>query len=151
MSTVKLGLAVAWPAFWTGVALKIVISLLLLAMGLHFWEMPGLAFLLLLSIPIDIWALGVSARTVFLERLRLEPPDGLGLTLWWQIALASAIYLPLIVFVESQTVHISKSIAAAMLESIKLPVAERITIELNLWGIPAAVVLIALALGWLWI
>ena len=57
MSSVKLGLAVAWPAFWTGVPIKIVIALLLLAMGLYPWEMPGLAFLLLLSIPIDIWAL----------------------------------------------------------------------------------------------
>src|SRR5215216_3679591 len=116
MSTVKVGFAVAWPAFWIGVPIKIVIGLLLLAMGVHFWEMPGLAFLLILSIPIDIWAVGVSARTVFLDRLRLEPPDGLGLTLWWQLALAGAVYLPLAVFIESQAVHISKSIAAAIME-----------------------------------
>ena len=78
ISSVKLGLLVAWPAFWIGVPLKLVLSLLLLAMGLHPWEMPGLAFLLLLSIPIDIWALGLSARTVFLERLRLQAPEGVG-------------------------------------------------------------------------
>jgi len=151
MSTLKLGLAVMWPAFWIGVPIKIVICLLLLAMGLHFWEMPGLAFLLILSIPIDIWALGISARTVFLDRLRLEPPDGLGVALWWRIALVNAIYLPLAAFIESQTVQISKSIAAAIMDMIKLPVAERITIELNLWGVPATIVLLVLALGWLWI
>src|ERR1044071_8914518 len=95
ISPVKLGLAVTWPAFWTGVPIKIVIALILLAFGKHPWEMPGLAFLILLSIPIDIWALGLSARTVFLERLRLDPPDGLGLTLWAQIAALTAVYAPL--------------------------------------------------------
>src|SRR2546426_1997057 len=84
MSSVKLGLAVAWPAFWTGVPIKIVLILLLLAMGVPPWEMPGLALLLLLSIPVDIWALGLSARTVFLDRLHLEPPESAGVSLWWQ-------------------------------------------------------------------
>src|SRR5881396_1439177 len=83
MSSVKLGLAVAWPAFWTGVPIKIVLILLLLAMGVHPWEMPGLALLLLLSIPVDIWALGLSARTVFLDRLHLEPPESPGVSLSW--------------------------------------------------------------------
>ncbi|HKN86055.1 MAG TPA: hypothetical protein VJV04_04300, partial [Nitrospiraceae bacterium] len=111
ISAIKLGLLVAWPAFWIGVPLKLVISLLLLAMGLHPWEMPGLAFLLLLSIPIDIWALGLSTKTVFLERLRMKAPDSAGLTIWWQAALLNAIYLPLVYVVGGGAVSISKSIA----------------------------------------
>ncbi|MER3422372.1 MAG: hypothetical protein C4293_03230 [Nitrospiraceae bacterium] len=152
ISSVKLGLAVAWPAFWTGVSIKIVLILLLLAAGLHPWEEPGLAFLLVLSIPIDIWALNLSARTVFLERLRLEAPDGIGLTLWWQVAIFSAIYLPIAYFIESGTIAGAKAFAHAVMEIelIKsLPVAERIAIELLLWGSVAVVVLLVLVLGWL--
>ncbi len=44
----------------------------------HIGEGVGIALLFLLAIPIDIWALGVVGRTFFLERLRREPPDGLG-------------------------------------------------------------------------
>src|SRR5919204_6444025 len=102
-SSIKLGLAVAWPAFWTGVPLKIILTLIFLAAGAHPWEMPSLAFLLLLSIPIDLWALSLVSTTVFLERLKREPPEGLGLTLWWQIALLSAIYMPLAWVIESET------------------------------------------------
>ena len=50
-----------------------------LGVGFHFGEGIGLPLLFLLSIPIDIWSLGLVARTVFLERLRLEPPDSLGI------------------------------------------------------------------------
>jgi len=82
MSNVKLGLLVFWPTFWTGFPLKMVIVLLLLAAHIHPWEGTGLAALLLLSIPIDIWALGLCARTVFLERLSLDSPKGMGLRLW---------------------------------------------------------------------
>ncbi|HET8580113.1 MAG TPA: hypothetical protein VFL31_03865, partial [Nitrospiraceae bacterium] len=152
MSSVKLGLAVAWPAFWTGVPIKIVIALLLLAMGLDPWEMPGLAFLLLLSIPIDIWALDLSARTVFLERLHLQPPALVGLTLWWQATLFSTLYLPIAYLIESQTVAGSKAAAGRILqlELLKsLPVPERIGIELTMWGSVAAAVLLVLVLGWL--
>ena len=152
MSSVKLGLAVAWPAFWTGVPIKIVIALLLLAMGLYPWEMPGLAFLLLLSIPIDIWALDLSAKTVFLERLRLQPPARVGVTLWWQAMLLYALYLPIAYLIESQTVAGAKAVAGRIfeLELLKsLPVPERIGIELTMWGSAAAVVLLVLALGWL--
>ncbi len=152
MSSVKLGLAIAWPAFWTGVPIKIVIALLLLAMGLHPWEMPGLAFLLLLSIPIDIWALDLSSKTVFLERLRLQPPALVGLTLWWQATLFNAPYLPVAYLIESQTVSGAKAAAGRILqlELLKsLPVPERIGIELTMWGSIAAVVLLALVLGWL--
>lgn len=152
MSSVKLGLAVAWPAFWTGVPIKIVIALLLLAMGLHPWEMPGLAFLLLLSIPIDIWALDLSAKTVFLERLHLQPPALVGLTLWWQATLFNALYLPIAFLIESQTVEGAKAAVGRILQLgllKSLPVPERIGIELTLWGSVAVMVLLALGLGWL--
>jgi hypothetical protein len=154
MSSVKLGLAVAWPAFWTAIPAKIVFALLLLAAGLHPWEETGLAFLLLLSIPVDIWALGVSARTVFLERLCLQPPDQLGLTLWWQGALLNLVYLPLGYVIESST----KAGAKAGVEQImeigllkSLPVAERISVDLVLWGSVAVVMLVVLVLGWLFL
>jgi hypothetical protein len=151
ISAIKLGLLVAWPAFWTGVPLKLVISFLLLAMGVHPWEMPGLAFLLLLSIPIDIWALNLSTKTVFLDRLHLKAPDPAGLTIWWQAALLSAIYLPIAYFVQGEAVSISKSITAWILEFFKeIPVAERISIELVLWGTPATLALLLLTLAWLY-
>jgi hypothetical protein len=154
MSSVKLGLAVAWPAFWTGVPIKIVLILLLLAMGVHPWEMPGLAFLLLLSIPVDIWALGLSARTVVLDRLRLEPPESVGVTLWWQAALLSTVYLPIAYGIESGMVGVAKAVVGRMFEIEVLkdvPVPERISIELVLWGSVATVVLLGLALGWLFL
>ena len=154
MSPVKLGLAVAWPAFWTGVPIKVVLGLLLLAMGVHPWEMPGLALLLLLSIPVDIWALGVSARTVFLDRLHLEPPESVGVTLWWQAALLNAVYLPISYGIESQVVAGAKAVVGGMfeIELLKnLPVPERISLELVLWGSVATVVLLGLALGWLFL
>lgn len=154
MSSVKLGLAVAWPAFWTAIPAKIVFALLLLAAGLHPWEETGLAFLLLLSIPVDIWALGVSARTVFLERLRVQPPDSVGLILWWQAALFSAIYLPIAYVIGGQTVSIAKAVADSIMEIELLksvPVAERIGITLTMWGSVATVMLLILVLGWLFI
>jgi hypothetical protein len=149
--TIKLGLAIVWPAFWTGVPLKIVLMLLFLAAGVHPWQLPALAFFLLLSIPIDIWALSLSARTVFLERLRLEPPEGLGVALWWQIALLTAVYGPLAYVVETQTISVAQSLAAGFVELMKgLPVAERIGIELVLWGSIATIVLLVLVLIWLY-
>ncbi|WP_447974223.1 hypothetical protein [Nitrospira sp. Kam-Ns4a] len=153
-SSVKLGLAVAWPAFWTGVPAKIVLALLFLAMGVHPWEMPGLAFLLLLSAPVDIWAWGLCARTVFLDRLRLEPPSGLGFTLWWQATAATAVYGTVASLIESGVISVAKSAARSVMELALLksfPVAERIGIELTLWGAPATIVLVALALGWFFI
>src|SRR5689334_7661524 len=152
ISSVKLGLLVAWPAFWIGVPLKLVISLLLLAMGSHPWEMPGLAFLLLLSIPIDIWALNVSCQTVFLERLHAKAPDAAGLTIWWQSAVLNAVYLPLVYYVGGAAVSASKAMAAGILEFFKdIPVAERISIELALWGLPATIALLLLVMGWLFL
>lgn len=145
---------VAWPAFWTGVPIKIVLGLLLLAMGVHPWEMPGLGLLLLCSIPVDIWALGVSARTVFLDRLHLEPPESIGVTLWWQAALLSAVCLPIAYGIETQVVVGAKAVAGRILEIEvlkSLPVPERISIELVLWGSVATLVLLGLTLGWLYL
>lgn len=154
ISSVKLGLLVAWPAFWTGVPLKAVLALLFLAMGVHPWEGAGLVFMLLLSIPIDIWALSLVARTVFLERLRLEPPTSIGVTLWWQAALLSAIYLPLLYFVETGVVAggqwlAQQIVSLPLLE--QLPIAEKIGVELTIWGSLATVVLLVLVLGWLYL
>ncbi|WP_447861758.1 hypothetical protein [Nitrospira calida] len=186
MSPVKLALLVLWPAFWTGLPIKLVVALLMLASGamqleagaglafllllaspvtavglpivsvgfdLPLGEGPGLAFLFLLAIPVDIWALGLSGRTVFLDKLRVEPPEGLGLTLWWKIALVSAIYFPLLCLVESTVYSAARSVAHAIMEAdwLKtLPVAERIALELNLWGVPVTLVLLGLIVGWLW-
>ena len=152
MSPIKLGFSIAWSAFWTGVPLKIILVLLFLAMGVHPWEMPGLPFLLLLSIPIDIWALNVTSKTVFLDRLRARPPDGIGLTLWWQAALMSAVYLPAAYLIQSEVVAGAKSVAASIMSWLQaLPVAERISIELVLWGSVATIVLLTLVLGWLYL
>jgi len=152
MSPVKLGLAVWWPAFWSGIPFKLAIALLFLAMEIHPWEMPGVAFLLLLSIPIDIWAMGVSARTVFLERLRLNPPDSLGLTLWWQSVILNAIYLPLAYFIESSVIAGAKTVTNTIMElgfMKALGVAERISIDLVMWSSVSTVALIILVLVYL--
>jgi len=154
MSPVKLGLAVWWPAFWSGIPFKLTIALLFLAMGVPSWEMPGIAFLLLLSIPIDIWAMGVSARTVFLEQLRLNPPDSLGLTLWWQNAILSALYLPLAYFIEISVIAGAKAVTNRIMElglMKALGVAERISINLVMWSSVSTVVLIILVLVYLWL
>ncbi len=149
-SSIKLGFLVAWPAFWTGFPFKLVICLLLLSAGLHPWGSAGLAFLLLLSIPIDIWALGLAARTVFLERLRIEPPRSLGMTLWWQGALLSAVFLPILYVGVSGAVAGAKAGTHIILTLFEpIPIAEKIGIELVMWGGVATVVLIALILGWL--
>jgi len=153
-SSAQLGLAVAWPAFWTGVPIKIVVALIFLALGVHPWEMPGLGLLLLLSVPIDIWALSLSARTVFLERLRVDPPESVGITLWWQGALLSAIYLPLSYAIQSGVVAGAKAATGWIMEFEwlkSLAVAERISIELVLWAAPAVLVLLMLAYGWLFL
>src|SRR5574338_335004 len=60
----------------------------------HFGEGVGLPLILGMSIPVNIWALGLVGRTFFLERLRKEPPDGLGLAIWWRSALTGTFFLP---------------------------------------------------------
>ena len=154
LSNTKLGLLIVWPTFWTGFPIKFAIILLLLASGLHPWEGTGLGLLIMLSIPIDIWALGVCGRTVFLERLRVDAPPGLGIALWWKWALFSAIYLPILYFIVGAVASTAKAITSSLIEFVKanlieLPVAEQISLELALWGSVAAVVLILLLLGWL--
>jgi len=170
MSPTKLGFGILWPAFWTGLPIKLAIAVLFLAFGIvqfetrialafmmllaspvtvlalptitlgldsHIGEGAGIVLLFLLAIPIDMWALRVVGRTFFLERCRREPPAGLGLTLWWKCALVGAIYLPILWFVEGAVTNGAISAAHSLFEDGVLegtPIAERISIELTLWG-----------------
>jgi len=120
----------------------------------HLGEGAGIALLFLLAIPIDIWSLGVVGRTFFLERLRREPPEGLGLTLWWKCALVGAIFLPILWIVVSATTQGAMSVVHSIFEMDFLkgiPVAERITIELVLWGSAATAVLLLLLVIGVWL
>jgi len=170
MSPTKLGFGILWPAFWTGLPIKLAVAVLFLAFGIvhfearialafmmllaspvtvfalptitlglgsHIGEGAGIPLLFLLAIPIDIWALGVVGRTFFLERCRREPPAGLGLTLWWKCALVGAIFLPVLWAVEGGITDAAISFVHSMFEEGVLegtPIAERISIELVLWG-----------------
>lgn len=154
MSNLKLGLLVFWPTFWTGFPIKMVIVFLLLTAHIHPWEGTGLAALLLLSIPIDIWALGLCARTVLLERLSVEPSKGMGLRLWAQWAVFSVVYLPMLDFVMGGTKALAISATEATVHFVEesfmvIPVAEKITLELLMWTTPTTIVLIALLAGWM--
>jgi len=105
--------------------------------------------LFLLSIPIDIWALGLVGRTYFLEKFRKEPPEGLGVTLWWKSAVVGAVFLPLVWFIVGTVTSTAISMAHSLMELELLkgvPVAERIAVELSLWGSVSTVVLIVLLL-----
>ncbi len=116
-------------------------------MDVHLGEGAGLPVLFLLSIPVDIWALGLVARTVFLERLRVEPPDSLGSSLWVRCAFAGAVYIPLLWFIEGQVTDIAHSISQYILEVELLKhlgVAERISLDLTLWGSVSTIVLVLL-------
>lgn len=154
ISSIKLGWAVAWPAFWTGFPLKMIVAVLLLAMQVPPWEGAGLVTLLVVSIPIDIWALGLTAKTVFLEHLGLEVKGPIALTLWWQGAALGGLVLGAAYYAVGQTVVKGQQMAAAIITSVKqlypkLPIAEQITLELLLWSIPAVLVVVALGLVWL--
>jgi hypothetical protein len=130
-----------------------VFALPIISMGLesHIGEGAGIAFLFLISIPIDIWALGLVGRTYFLEKFRKEPPEGLGVTLWWKCAVVGAIFLPLLWFVVSAVTSTSISMAHSLFEMELfhgIPVAERIGVELSLWGgISAGVLIVLLLIG----
>lgn len=186
MSNTKLALAVLWPAFWTGLPIKLALTLLFLALGmmklealfgvafllllsspvtllalpfliglfdLHLSEGAGLSLIFLLSIPVDIWAVGLSARTVFIERLQLEPQEGLAVQLWGNIALVGGACVVGLWAIEGFVAGLAKSIAHAILEIellTHLPVAERISLELTLWGSVATVTLIILLVATLW-
>jgi hypothetical protein len=128
-----------------------VFALPIISMGLesHIGEGVGIALLFLISIPIDIWAMGVVSRTFFLEKFRKEPPDGLGLTLWWKSALVGAIFLPILWFIVGTVTSTAIDMAHSLMEMEMLkgiPVAERISIELTIWGSVALGVLIILLL-----
>jgi hypothetical protein len=156
MSNIKLGLLIVWPTFWTGFPIKLAIVLLMLAAHMHPWEGTGLFLLLLISIPIDIWALSLCARTVLIDRLKLDPPPGLGLNLWMRWAIFSAVALPVIKIIVSAVAEVTKSTVASVMESVKenfyptLPVAEQISLELVMWGSVASVILIISLVGWLY-
>jgi hypothetical protein len=128
-----------------------VFALPIISMGLesHIGEGAGIPLLFLLAIPVDIWALGVVGRTYFLEKFRKEPPDGLGLTLWWKSAAVGAIFLPIIWFIVSTVTSTAISMVHSLLDMemfMGLPVAERISVELSLWGGISAIVLLVLLL-----
>jgi len=156
MSNIKLGLLVFWPTFWTGFPIKMVFCLLLLAAHMHPWEGTGLFLLLAISIPIDIWALGLCARTVFIDRLKVDPQPGIGLGLWIRWAVFSAVALPVIKIIVSGVTDAAKSATSSLVHSVKegiypgLPVAEQISLELVMWGTVASGVLILCLLGWLY-
>jgi len=150
-SSVKLAWDVCWPAFWTGFPFKLVAAVLLLAMQVHPWEGAGLATLLVISIPIDIWALGLTARTYFLERHSVELEGSIGLALWWQGAVIGALFLAAAYYVVGGAVTVSQQVAASIIGLIKkiypgLPIAEQISIELLLWTAATAIVALILAL-----
>jgi hypothetical protein len=156
MSNTKLGLLIFWPTFWTGFPIKLVAALLLLAAHLHPWEGSGLFMLLLVSIPVDIWSLSLCAKTVFIDRLNVDPKPGIGLRLWIRWAPFSAVVIPIIFLVVSTVTDFAKSVVTSVVESFKehiyptLPVAEQISLELVLWGSVATVTLIGSILVWLY-
>ncbi len=117
----------------------------------HIGEGAGIGLLFLLSIPIDIWALGVVGRTFFLEKFRKEPPAGLGVTLWWKSAVVGAVFLPILWVIVGAVTSTAISMAHSLMESETfkgIPVAERIGIELSLWGaVSSGVLLVLLLIG----
>ncbi|RPH81559.1 MAG: hypothetical protein EHM80_02010 [Nitrospiraceae bacterium] len=126
-----------------------VFALPTITMGLdsHIGEGIGITLLFMLAIPIDIWALGIVGRTFFLERLRREPPSGLGLSLWWKCALVGAIYIPILWVAQSAITETAISAAQMILEADYLkgvPVAEGISIKLTLWSTVATGALLLL-------
>jgi hypothetical protein len=126
-----------------------VFALPIITMGLdsHIGEGLGIPLLFLLAIPIDIWALGIAGGTFSLERLRREPPSGLGLSLWWKCALVGAIYIPILWVAQSAITATSISAAQSILEADYLkgvPVAEGISIKLTLWSTVATGTLLLL-------
>ncbi len=154
MSNAKLALLIVWPTFWTGFPLKLVIALLMLAAGVHPWEGAGFQALLVLSIPIDVWALGLCSRTVLLERLSVDPPKGTGLRLWGLWAVFSIVYLPLLFVIVGGVKALAQSAVAVTMHFVEenllvIPIAEKISLELVMWSLPATIILVILLYGWL--
>jgi hypothetical protein len=149
--SVKVAWDVCWSAFWTGVPFKLIAVVLLLAMQVHPWEGAGLTALLVISIPIDIWALRLTARTYFLERYSTEMEGPIGLKLWWQGAIIGIAFVISAYFVVVAAASIAKQITDGIIAGIKkvfpgFPIAEQITLELLLWSIPPIVAGVVLAL-----
>lgn len=114
---------------------------------LHLGEGAGLGILFLLCIPIDMWAVGLTARTVFIERLKVEPQGSFGVRLWGLLVLAGGFYVTILWLVEGLVTGIGKDLAHWFmeLELIKgLPVAERIGVELMIWGSISTISLVIL-------
>lgn len=118
---------------------------------LHLGEGAGLGILFVLCIPIDMWAVGLAARTVFIERLKVEPQGSFGVRLWGLLVLAGGFYVTLLWLIEGLVTGIGKDLAHWFmeLEMMKgLPVAERIGVELMIWGsISTISLVILLAVG----
>ena len=58
ISPTKLGFGILWPAFWTGLPIKLAFAVLFLAFGIvHFETRIALAFLVLLASPVTVFAL----------------------------------------------------------------------------------------------
>lgn len=154
ISSVKLAWAVSWAAFWTGFPFKMSLVLLLLSMQVHPWEGAGLVALLVVSIPIDIWALGLTARTVFLERLGIDVKGPVGVQLWMQGAGLGVVMLGASYYAVGGAVAVGQSVAHAIFVAVKkffpgFPIAEQITLELLIWGIPTVIVAILMGIIWL--
>jgi hypothetical protein len=120
-------------------------------MQVHPWEGAGLATLLIVSIPIDIWALRLTARTYFLERYGMELPGSIGAALWWQGAVIGAVFLTVAYFAVGAAASVGKKLAASIIGAIKkvfpqFPIAEQITLELLLWSIPTIIVAVLVAM-----
>ena len=149
--SIKVAWAICWSAFWTGLPFKLIVAVVLLAMQVHPWEGAGLTALLVISIPIDIWALRLTARTYFLERYSIELEGPIGLKLWWQGAIIGAAFLIASYYVVAAAASIGKQIDEAIVAGIKkvfpeFPIAEQITLDVLVWSIPPLVAGVVLAL-----
>lgn len=153
ISSVKLAWALSWTAFWTGFPFKVIVVVLLLAAHIHPWEGGGLITLLVVSAPIDVWAMSLAARTFFLERMGMDVRGPVGISLWWQGTALGLVMLGVAYYAVGAAAALCKQAAAATLDAVSqflpIPVAERITIELMMWATPAAMVAIVCLLIWL--
>jgi hypothetical protein len=150
-SSIKVAWDICWSSFWTGLPFKLIAVVLLLAMQVHPWEGGGLTAVLVISIPIDIWALRLTARTYFLELYSMEQEGPSGLKLWWQGAIIGVAFAITSYFVVGAAASFAKKIYDAIVAAIKkvfpeFPIAEQITLDVLLWSIPPLIALLVLAL-----
>src|SRR2546427_12492462 len=114
IASINLAWAVSWSAFWPGFPFNLIVAVLLLAGQVHPWEGAGLVTFLVVSVPIDIWAVGLTARTVFLERLGMEVQGPVGVALWWQGAVLGALVLGGAYYAVGATMAVGLKVGAAM-------------------------------------